>query len=213
MHLFTPLFVIMALASPYLTTAKIVVIKSTGDAPFFDPTNTTADVGDILEFHFSAHNRSVVRGDYARPCEPAATDGFYSGFFVQEDATTENSTVFRVTVNDTDPIIYYCSQNGPEFGNHCKDHGMAGVVNEPDVSRLQEYRDAAASVNTSVTPDSEPFGGVFAVNPDTDAVSGTASGSSPASTSTTSAAGAGWKHMNSQSCWLLLAAMAMVLFM
>lgn len=90
MHLFTPLFVIMALASPYLTTAKIVVIKSTGDAPFFDPTNTTADVGDILEFHFSAHNRSVVRGDYARPCEPAATDGFYSGFFVQEDATTEN---------------------------------------------------------------------------------------------------------------------------
>lgn len=90
MHLFTPLFVIMALASPYLTTAKIVVIKSTADAPFFDPTNTTADVGDILEFHFKAHNRSIVRGDYNRPCEPAATAGFYSGFFVQDDSTTEN---------------------------------------------------------------------------------------------------------------------------
>lgn len=117
-----------------------------------------------------------------------------------------------MTVNDTNPIIYYCSQNAPEFGNHCKDHGMAGVINEPDVSKLQDYRDAAASVNTSVTPDSAPFGGVFAVNPDTDAVSGTASGSSPASTST-SAAGEGWKHMNSQSCLLLLAAMAMLLVM
>lgn len=116
-------------------------------------------------------------------------------------------------MNNTDPIIYYCSQNGPEFGNHCKDHGMAGVVNEPDVSKLQDYRDAAAKVNTSVTPDSAPFGGVFAVNPDTDAVSGTASGSAPASTSTTSAAGEGLKHMNSQFCWLLLAVMAVFVAM
>lgn len=90
MHLLTPLLVIIALASPYLTAAKIVVIKSTSEAPFFDPTNTTADVGDILEFHFKAHNRSIVRGDYNRPCEPAATNGFYSGFFVQDDSTTEN---------------------------------------------------------------------------------------------------------------------------
>lgn len=87
---------------------------------------------------------------------------------------------------------------------------MAGVVNEPDLSRLQDYRDAAASVDTSVTPDSEPFGGVFATNPDTDAVSGTASGSSPASTST-SAAGGGWKHVNRQSCWLLFSAIVIFL--
>lgn len=124
--------------------------------------------------------------------------------------TPLQSTVFRVTVNDTDPIVYYCSQNGLDFGNHCRDHGMAGVVNEPDLSRLQEYRDAAASVDTSVTPNSGPFGGVFSSNPDTDAVSETASGSSPDATST-SAAGLGWKHMNSQSCWLLLAAMVMFL--
>lgn len=116
-------------------------------------------------------------------------------------------------MNDTNPIVYYCSQNGAEFGNHCKDHGMAGVVNEPDVSKLQEYRDAAALVDTSVTPDSAPFGGVFAANPDTAAVSGTASGSSAASTSTTSAAVGGWRQISSQSCWLLLAAMAMFLAM
>lgn len=95
MHLVTPLSVIMAVASPSLTTAKVVVIRSTADAPFFDPTNTTADVGDILEFHFKAHNRSIVMGDYERPCEPAATGGFYSGFFVQDDSTTENVSPHR----------------------------------------------------------------------------------------------------------------------
>ncbi|KAI3392538.1 hypothetical protein diail_5549, partial [Diaporthe ilicicola] len=179
----------MALASPLFTTAKTVVIRSTAGAPFFDPTNTTADVGDVIEFHFKAHNRSIVMGDYNRPCEPAATGGFYSGFFVEEDSTAENSTVFRVTVNDTNAIVYYCSQNGPDFGNHCKDHGMAGVINEPDLSKLQDYRDAAAKVNVSVTPDSEPFGGVFATNPDAAATSGTASGSSPSSTSTNAADG------------------------
>jgi hypothetical protein len=122
------------------------------------------------------------------------------------------STVFRVTVNNTDPIIYYCSQNAAGFGNHCKDHGMAGIVNEPDVSRLQEYRDAAASVNTSITPDSSPFGGVFAENPDADAVSGTASGSSPTSTST-SAAGRGYEFMQVRSSWLLSVAMAIFISM
>lgn len=90
MHLLTPLLVIIALANSFLTTAKIVVIKSTGEAPFFDPTNTTADVGDILEFHFKAHNRSIVRGDYDLPCEPATSGGFYSGFFVQDNTNTEN---------------------------------------------------------------------------------------------------------------------------
>lgn len=109
--------------------------------------------------------------------------------------------------------MYYCSQNAPEFGNHCKDHGMAGVINEPDISRLQEYRDAAASVDTSVTPDSEPFGGVFAENPDTAAVSGTASGSSPSSTSTTSAAVGGLEYINSRSSWILLVAMVMLFAM
>lgn len=84
------LLVLMAVASPSLTTAKTVVIRSTADAPFFDPTNTTADVGDILEFHFKAHNRSIVMGDYDRPCEPAATGGFYSGFFVEDDSNIEN---------------------------------------------------------------------------------------------------------------------------
>ncbi|ROW07943.1 hypothetical protein VMCG_03422 [Cytospora schulzeri] len=182
------LFVVVSiLTRPLFATAKTVKIRTTADAPFFDPTNTTADVGDILEFHFKAHNRSIVMGDYDRPCQPASSGGFYSGFFVEADTTTENSTVFRVTVNDTNHIVYYCSQNDPDFGNHCKNDGMAGVVNEPDLDKLQAYRDAAALVNTSVTPASGPFGGVFAANPDTAAVNGTSTASAPSSTSTSAA--------------------------
>lgn len=204
-----------------LASAKIVTIKSLADTPFFDPTNTTADVGDVLEFHFMAHNRSVVMGDLENPCQPIASGGFYSGFFIENDTTSENvsaspllihplgnfsntdatqPTVFRVTVNDTQPIVYYCSQNDPDLGNHCKDSGMAGVVNQPDLTKLQTYRDAAALVNTSITPSSSPFGGVFAANPDTDAVNGN-------STSATSAAGVGaqiTKTVGVNGAWAML---------
>lgn len=86
-------------------------------------------------------------------------------------------------------MIYYCSQNGAEFGNHCKDKGMAGVVNQPDLTKLKTYQDAAALVNTSVTPDSSPFGGVFVANPDTDAVNGNSTSTNSTDTSSTSAAG------------------------
>lgn len=29
-------------------------------------------------------------GDWDKPCQPAATGGFYSGFFTESDTTTEN---------------------------------------------------------------------------------------------------------------------------
>lgn len=77
------------------TTAKIIPVKSTVDAPFFDPTNTTAEVGDIVEFHFAAHNRSVVMGSFDHPCQPVATGGFFSGFFTENDTATENVSLWH----------------------------------------------------------------------------------------------------------------------
>ncbi|MCV5111462.1 hypothetical protein OFM52_29810, partial [Escherichia coli] len=46
-----------------------------------EPANIKADVGDILEFWFYAHNHSVVTSTAAKPCEPKTDNGFYSGFF------------------------------------------------------------------------------------------------------------------------------------
>lgn len=71
------------------------------------------------------------------------------------------------------------------------------MINEPDLTRLQSYQDAAALVNTSVTPASQPFGGVFVANPDTDAVNGN-------STTTTSSATPtmrDFRRLDVRLCW------------
>jgi hypothetical protein len=77
-----------------LSTAEIIRIRATADydapptvEPFmFVPNELTANVGDILEFHFEGPgkgvlggNHSVAQGTWDRPCEPA-NSGFFSGY-------------------------------------------------------------------------------------------------------------------------------------
>jgi hypothetical protein len=49
--------------------------------------------------------------------------GFVSGFFNTTSGT--NANVFTITVNDTNPIWFFCG-----FPSHCE-LGMAGVINAP----------------------------------------------------------------------------------
>lgn len=58
------------------------------------------------------------------------TGGFYSTFIIPPSDTGTSPTTFIVTVNNTDPIWFYCSEY-----MHCQ-LGMAGVVNPPYVSLL-----------------------------------------------------------------------------
>jgi len=60
-----------------------------------------------------------------------------------------------VTVNNTDPIVIYCSQN---TGSHCK-NGMAAVINPSGSSNLQNYLTLAKSASTAQSPPSV-FGGI-----------------------------------------------------
>lgn len=46
----------------------------------FEPNVVSAEVGDVLEFHFLPNNHSVVMGDFDDPCQPVKTNGFYSGY-------------------------------------------------------------------------------------------------------------------------------------
>lgn len=78
MYASSTLGLIVASWSMTLATAKTIAIKA--ENLYFEPSNITAAVGDILEFHFGPNNHSVVMGDQAKPCQPAATGGFYSGF-------------------------------------------------------------------------------------------------------------------------------------
>ncbi|OAA63567.1 extracellular serine-rich protein [Niveomyces insectorum RCEF 264] len=151
----------------------------------FSPDSVTAAVGDVLDFHFHPTMHSVVMGDFDNACQPAKTGGFYSGFI-----SGDNSDVFQVTINSTDPLFFYCSQVG-----HCAG-GMSGVVNPSSDQTLDAYQSKAKSVSNAGSPPA-PFGGVFvAANGGSSssaappAASASGSGSPTASSTTASPASA-----------------------
>ncbi|KAJ5715281.1 uncharacterized protein N7483_012462 [Penicillium malachiteum] len=88
----------------------------------FDPASLSASVGDTVEFHFYPQNHSVAQASFDDPCHPLNSSGFFSGFVPTSE---ESKTVFTLTINNTDPIWYYCGQEG-----HCQ-AGMVGVINPP----------------------------------------------------------------------------------
>ncbi|THW81162.1 hypothetical protein D6D18_08974 [Aureobasidium pullulans] len=92
------------------------------DGLVFSPNSTTAAVGDTVTFHFYPRAHGVARSSYSSPCA-AMDNGFNSGFV--KVASGESNTTFTITVNNTDPIWYYCPQ-----GDHCQ-AGMVGVINPP----------------------------------------------------------------------------------
>ncbi|KAK9421713.1 hypothetical protein SUNI508_05314 [Seiridium unicorne] len=142
----------------------------------FSPENITAVKDDVLEFHFYAQNHSVALGDYDDACQFPESGGFFSGY-IPASGSAEGSQVFRVTVNDTDPIWYYCTQV-----SHCKS-GMVGVVNPPtDASdgSLEGYKKKAANFTGKAEDAASAFGGEVAAA----SSNVTSTTTSPTSTST-----------------------------
>lgn len=92
------------------------------------PESTEAEVGDTIEFDFYPLNHSVVRAEYGFPCIPyemtgSGKKGFFSGFN-PVDKVLDNPPKFSVRVNDTEPILFYCSAPGS-----CITWGMVGGIN------------------------------------------------------------------------------------
>ncbi|EOD44813.1 putative extracellular serine-rich protein [Neofusicoccum parvum UCRNP2] len=146
----------------------------------FEPNSTTAAEGDTLTFKFWPMAHSVVQGAFGSPCTPSDT-GFNSDF-VRTTSGAANRT-FVVTVNNTDPIWYYCSQ-----GKHCQS-GMVGVINPPannNQRTLTAYAAAAKDVSAAETPE-EIRGGVFEAASSSGSSSTTPSGSASTPASSTGA--------------------------
>ncbi|KID92372.1 extracellular serine-rich protein [Metarhizium guizhouense ARSEF 977] len=118
----------------------------------FNPNSVTAKKGDVLEFHFQPKNHSVVAGDYKYPCSPLPIgSGFFSGYIDVESG--EAGKVFRVTMNNTDPMAFYSSQ-----GDECP-KGMVGMVNPSGTETLDDYKKRAGGLARGVTPGNSPYGG------------------------------------------------------
>ncbi|UKZ76768.1 hypothetical protein TrVFT333_004478 [Trichoderma virens FT-333] len=184
-----------------LSTAAAIVLASQASATTiridvgqngalaFTPDSVKAAVGDILDFHFHAVNHSVVMGDFSTPCAPAKTGGFFSGF-MPVSGSGEADDSFQVTVNSTDPIFFYCSQNTFE---HCKS-GMSGVVNGPSSGNtLAAYQSAAKNVKNASNPPSV-FGGKLVTASSATTTSAAAAATTSCTTSTKSGNGSGYKR-------------------
>ncbi|KAK4159830.1 hypothetical protein QBC43DRAFT_121863 [Cladorrhinum sp. PSN259] len=167
----------------------------------FEPNQIRAARDDVIEFRFWPRNHSVVAGRFNEACVPAAAgSGFYSGFLPTAPDTI-NAQVFRIRINNTDPIVFYCSQNN---GQHCR-NGMYGIINPTmgGASTLSGYGQLARQAGNATSPSGGPFGGEFAANPNTvppssgtttvtvlsGSAASTGSASSPATTTTDSQSG------------------------
>ncbi|KAK7958578.1 hypothetical protein PG988_013426 [Apiospora saccharicola] len=135
-----------------------VDVGSNGSPAFvYTPKVISAQLGDIVDFHFVDENAasSVVRGVAGAPCTPftPTKKGFFNSGFVLGDPTGSN--VFSVKINETTPVPIYCS-----VGGHCR-AGMVGYIN-PGQGDFEAYESAAAKLTQNQPPPMVPqTGGVY----------------------------------------------------
>jgi hypothetical protein len=150
----------LALLAHFAVSETITILAfqdfGTPDPFKFQPNDLTAAVGDILEFHFGGPgkgvlggNHSVALGTFDDPCVPAP-GGFWSGFQAINATSKEADWVFRVEVNNTDPMVFFCA-----LGPHCT-RGMHGVVNGAGDQTLKSYTDKIDVNFDATVPAEEP---------------------------------------------------------
>src|SRR6266849_2688938 len=106
MHFSLASVVLATLASTVSAATTQVKVGSSGLA--FDPPSVNATTGDIIQFVFYPKNHTVTQSTFAAPCSPMS-GGADSGF----NPTTANATnvpSYSVTVNNTQPLWFYCKQ-------------------------------------------------------------------------------------------------------
>lgn len=116
----------------------------------FNPDSITAEPGDIIKFIFYPTNHSVVRAAYENPCIPynyvnPGGDTFFSGNMISE--TGDEQPEWLLTVNNTDPIFFYCSAPGSCINSH-----MVGAINPNASYTLAAQKAALAKVKYQLSP-------------------------------------------------------------
>jgi len=135
-------------ASSAAATWTIAVGK--GDHKF-TPEVVQALPGDWIDFNFYPTNHSVVRAEYEYPCIPYEMTGrgkvgFFSGFR-PVDAILDEPPSYKIRINDTNPIFFYCSAVGS-----CIDWQMVGVINPNASVSLQRQKEIARDSKYMLQP-------------------------------------------------------------
>jgi plastocyanin len=161
-------------------TVKVAV---GADGLTYTPNNIVAAVGTNVEFTFSPKNHTVTQSSFADPCHPLA-NGFFSDFVPTTE--TPSSTTFTITVKDSKPIWFYCSQT---VGSHCQ-KGMVGAINAPlSGNTLAKFTALAANATLSTFPSGGVANGVLNFGSSSNSTSSTSSVSVVTSTVTETAYG------------------------
>ncbi|RSL38524.1 hypothetical protein CEP53_014801 [Fusarium sp. AF-6] len=140
-------------ASSSEATTHTVNVGASGHK--FTPAEVKAEVGDIIEWRFYPSGHWIIRGDFEHPCIPYEyvdlnREGFSSGE-QKVQAITDDAPRFRVRVNDTDPIFFYCGASGS-----CVKWHMMGVVNPSKNETLDMWLEKAKDVDYQLRP-GEPW--------------------------------------------------------
>ncbi|KAF2096708.1 hypothetical protein NA57DRAFT_58605 [Rhizodiscina lignyota] len=140
----------------------------------FQPESLTVPVGDTVEFFFHPLLHGVAQANFDDPCHPANDSAFWSGFMSVQSGV--GSTSFKLKINSTEPIWYYCPQTTLK---HCQS-GMVGVINPPSGGNqtIEAFKDAAKNASTSSNPASVQ-GGIVGTADQVASSSGSAASSSP----------------------------------
>lgn len=150
----------------------------------FTPATVQADVGDVIEWQFYPSNHSVARAAYEYPCIPyedvgTGNVGFWSGF-EPVSQILEDPPNFQVTVNDSNPIFFYCSAPGA-----CINDGMVGVINPTANETLQIQVEFAKNSTIMISPgQSFPSEGASSTSASATATATSTSTSTASATST-----------------------------
>ncbi|GJE85996.1 cupredoxin domain-containing protein [Phanerochaete sordida] len=129
----------------------------------YDPPFVVAQPRDIVQFVFHQKNHTATQSSFAAPCLPFmaadGTPGADSGFMPVADNSTDFPS-WNITVNDTNPLWFYCKQKKPDGTSHCG-AGMVFAVNpvQSSARNFTAFQTLAATLNgTNATGAVSPSG-------------------------------------------------------
>ncbi|KAK8195212.1 uncharacterized protein BKA78DRAFT_351114 [Phyllosticta capitalensis] len=117
----------------------------------------------MVVFDFYPTNHSVIRGEYANNTQACGAAGCnpcvpwelyhegepYKGFFSsnEEIPSYNNRKTWNLTVNDTEPIFFYC-----DALTSCHPEGMVGVINPASNQSLNYQHEKAVTAEYQLAP-------------------------------------------------------------
>jgi len=158
---------IVALASLTASALGAQIDVTVGGAGViaYNPSSVTANVGDVVVFHFQQKNHTATQSTLANPCTHL-DGGFDSGFVPVAADATAPFPVAQFTVKDTNPVWVYCKQTG-----HCG-QGMVFAINPGNNFDTYKANAMATANGTSSATPSSTTGGATGAGTDHQVVVG-----------------------------------------